>query len=83
MAEFIDRLRSAFSDSYRIESELGGGGMSRLFLADEIGLDTVLNYLELLLREIGDTKYRPCPLLRKKVRAGHLGKRVGQGFYRY
>ena len=51
--------------------------------ADEIGLDTILDYLELLLREIGDTKYHPCPLLRKKVRAGHLGKKVGRGFYRY
>ncbi len=51
--------------------------------ADEMGVDTVLGYLELLHREIGDPKYRPCPLLRKKVRAGHLGKKVGQGFYRY
>jgi 3-hydroxybutyryl-CoA dehydrogenase len=51
--------------------------------ADEIGLDTVLSYLELLLKEIGETKYRPCPFLRKKVRAGHLGKKVGQGFYKY
>ena len=51
--------------------------------ADEIGLDTVLNYLELLLKEIGDTKYRPCPFLRKKVRAGHLGQKVGRGFYKY
>ena len=51
--------------------------------ADEMGVDTILNYLELLQREMGDPKYRPCPLLRKKVRAGHLGKKVGQGFYRY
>lgn len=51
--------------------------------ADEIGVDTILNYLELLQKEIGDPKYRPCPLLRRKVRAGHLGKKVGQGFYRY
>lgn len=51
--------------------------------ADEIGVDTILSYLELLQREFGDPKYRPCPLLRKKVRAGHLGKKAGQGFYRY
>ena len=51
--------------------------------ADEMGLDTCLQYLELLQRELGDPKYRPCPLLRNKVRAGHLGKKVGKGFYQY
>lgn len=51
--------------------------------ADEMGLDTCLEYLELLQRELGDPKYRPCPLLRKKVRAGHLGRKVGRGFYQY
>ncbi|MHC1566636.1 MAG: 3-hydroxyacyl-CoA dehydrogenase family protein [Candidatus Syntropharchaeia archaeon] len=52
-------------------------------MADEIGLDTCLRWLELLYKEHGDPKYRPCPLLRKKVRAGHLGKKVGRGFYTY
>jgi 3-hydroxybutyryl-CoA dehydrogenase len=51
--------------------------------ADEMGLDTCLQYLELLQKEIGDPKYRPCPLLRKKVRAGYLGKKSGKGFYQY
>jgi len=51
--------------------------------ADEMGLDTCLDYLELLQRELGEPKYRPCPLLRKKVRAGHLGRKVGKGFYHY
>jgi 3-hydroxybutyryl-CoA dehydrogenase len=48
-----------------------------------MGLDTCLQYLELLQKEIGDPKYRPCPLLRKKVRAGYLGKKSGKGFYQY
>jgi 3-hydroxybutyryl-CoA dehydrogenase len=48
-----------------------------------MGLDICLDYLELLQRELGEPKYRPCPLLRKKVRAGHLGRKVGKGFYHY
>lgn len=54
-----------------------------LALADLIGLDIVLDVIETLYRETGDSKYRPCPLLRKKVRAGHLGRKAGQGFYEY
>ena len=51
--------------------------------ADEIGLDVVLGTLEGLLRTWGDRRYHPAPLLRQKVFAGHLGKKTGQGFYKY
>ncbi len=51
--------------------------------ADEIGLDVVLGTLEGLLRFYGDDRYRPVPLLRQKVFAGHLGKKTGRGFYKY
>ncbi len=54
-----------------------------LALADEIGLDEVLSWMDTLFRELGDLKYRPCPILKKKVRAGHLGRKVGQGFFKY
>jgi len=50
--------------------------------ADEIGLDNILNLLTSLTRELGP-KYRPCPLLVRKVEAGHLGKKSGRGFYEY
>lgn len=50
--------------------------------ADEIGLDNILNLLTLLTKELGP-KYRPCPLLVRKVEAGHLGKKSGRGFYEY
>ncbi len=54
-----------------------------LALADLIGLDTCLAILEVLQRELGDDKYRPCPLLRKYVSAGWLGRKTGRGFYSY
>ncbi|WP_027717860.1 3-hydroxybutyryl-CoA dehydrogenase [Desulfovirgula thermocuniculi] len=54
-----------------------------LALADLIGLDVLLMVMETLYRETGDSKYRPAPLLRKMVRAGHLGRKTGRGFYRY
>jgi 3-hydroxybutyryl-CoA dehydrogenase len=57
--------------------------MGPLELADLIGLDVVLNILEVLHRELGDDKYRPCPLLRRMVAAGHLGRKTGRGFYTY
>jgi 3-hydroxybutyryl-CoA dehydrogenase len=57
--------------------------MGPLALADLIGLDTVLEVMNVLHRGLGDPKYRPCPLLRKYVDAGYLGKKSGRGFYTY
>jgi 3-hydroxybutyryl-CoA dehydrogenase len=57
--------------------------MGPLTLADFIGLDVCLAILHVLHDGIGDPKYRPCPLLRRMVAAGHLGRKSGQGFYRY
>ena len=57
--------------------------MGPLTLADFIGLDVCLAIMEVLYDGFGDSKYRPCPLLRKMVDAGHLGRKTGQGFYKY
>ncbi len=54
-----------------------------LALADQIGLDELMAWMENLFRELGEAKYRPCPLLRKMVRAGHLGRKTGKGFFEY
>jgi 3-hydroxybutyryl-CoA dehydrogenase len=57
--------------------------MGPLELADLIGLDTCLAIMEVMQRVLGDDKYRPCPLLKKYVDAGYLGRKVGRGFYSY
>lgn len=57
--------------------------MGPLELADFIGLDTCLAIMEVLHEGLGDTKYRPCPLLKKYVLAGRFGKKSGRGFYEY
>ena len=57
--------------------------MGPLALADLIGLDTCLSIMEVLHQGLGDSKYRPCPLLRKMVKAGYLGRKSGRGFYEY
>ncbi|MGD8628903.1 MAG: 3-hydroxyacyl-CoA dehydrogenase NAD-binding domain-containing protein [bacterium] len=60
-----------------------GFPMGPLELADMIGLDDLMILMESLFRELGDFKYKPCPKIRRLVRAGHLGKKTGRGFLRY
>jgi 3-hydroxybutyryl-CoA dehydrogenase len=57
--------------------------MGPLTLADFIGLDVCLDIMEVLYNGFADSKYRPCPLLRKMVEAGRLGRKTGRGFYDY
>ena len=69
-----------------IDAVMKGGmnhPMGPLTLADFIGLDVCLAILNVLHDGLGDPKYRPCPLLRRMVAAGHLGRKSGQGFYTY
>ncbi len=60
-----------------------GFNMGPLALADLMGLDVVMSWMENLIEELSEHKYNPCPLLRKMVRAGHLGVKTGLGFFRY
>jgi 3-hydroxybutyryl-CoA dehydrogenase len=57
--------------------------MGPLALADLIGLDICLKIMEVLYEGFADSKYRPCPLLRRMVDAGQLGRKTGKGFYDY
>jgi len=66
--------------SLRLGYELNIGPLA---MADRMGLDTLLSWLDTLFRDLGDTKYRPCPLLRMMVRARLLGVKSRQGFFRY
>lgn len=72
------------ADDIDIAMKLGFGfNMGPLALADLMGLDEVMSWMENLFDELGEIKYNPCPLLRKMVRAGQLGVKTGQGFFKY
>jgi len=60
-----------------------GFNIGPLALADKMGLDVVMDWMENMLAELSEHKYNPCPLLRKLVYAGHLGVKTGQGFFKY
>ena len=60
-----------------------GFNVGPLTLADMMGLDVVMSWMENLLAELSEHKYNPCPVLRKMVRAGHLGVKTGQGFFKW
>ncbi len=84
--EAVLLLSEGVADAKTIDSCMRLGAnhpMGPLELADLIGLDICLSILETLVEETGDGKYRPAPLLKKYVRAGKLGKKIGIGFYSY
>jgi len=74
----------ASADAVDTSMRLGYGmPLGPLALADRMGLDEVMRWMQHLFDELGDLKYRPCPLLRKMVRAGRLGVKTGSGFFEY
>jgi len=84
--EAIFALMEGVGDAEAIDAVMKLGmnhPMGPLTLADFIGLDVCLAILHVLHDGLGDPKYRPCPLLRRMVAAGHLGRKSGQGFYTY
>ncbi|MDI3534843.1 MAG: 3-hydroxybutyryl-CoA dehydrogenase [Thermosediminibacterales bacterium] len=84
--EAVFTLSEGVADAEDIDTAMKLGAnhpIGPLALADLIGLDVCLAIMETLYQEFGDSKYRPCPLLRKKVRAGQLGRKTGVGFFEY
>jgi 3-hydroxybutyryl-CoA dehydrogenase len=84
--EAVYALYEGVASAEDIDAAMKAGAnhpMGPLALADLVGLDTTLAVLEVLQRDLGDPKYRPCPLLRRYVAAGRLGRKSGAGFYTY
>lgn len=84
--EAVYALMEGISTADDIDSAMVAGAnhpLGPLALADLIGLDTTLAALEVLQHDLGDPKYRPCPLLRRYVAAGRLGRKSGAGFFNY
>lgn len=83
-AAFLLQERSASAEDIDHAMQLGAAHpMGPLALADLIGLDVCLAVMEVLQDGFGDPKYRPCPLLKRLVAAGHLGRKSGRGFHVY
>jgi 3-hydroxybutyryl-CoA dehydrogenase len=84
--EAVFALQEGLASADEIDAGMRLGArhpMGPLALADLIGLDTVLAIMEVIQREMGDTKYRPASLLKEMVGAGYLGRKTKRGFYSY